>query len=419
MRNLAQRTLGYMLDPKMEGWSHVDKVKGVARKEMHVLSHLAHTLGVDMALLHLESITTPRVLSAVEGIPPNKVQHVLQALYAEAVAHATLTHTGEDWVPGTNKVRAAPLVFEASLLEWDVLYEKQILQLCGRIRASAKKPQKDLAGSLAGQICKAKISQSRDNGALQNATLQVGAGLARVWKVPPAAPPKSQHQARAEWKDALYEGAWASAAQRRSSALQVRRPLPEGRQSNIAYIDKVLSAGKKGALAAQSCKFVPNERHQVACRRLLMGASPGLLGPSLRSMPRWGDLADGVQADLAQCPCQCGVSDGVHLFRECTRTDSVRDKCRQALRDACVLPQDQAVLEGMSVKQQEEHGLMAKIRFRDEVEAQVRPQVAHLWACELARLRPIMLDDLALAKKALREHFDKPPSEMPPPDLAA
>ena len=136
-----------------------------------------------------------------------------------------------------------------------------------------------------------------------------------------------------------------------------------------------------------------------------MGAAPGLLGPSLRSVDQWGLLPEWKQADLVQCPCQCGISDGVHLLRECSRTDQVRDKCRRVLEEACSLPVDQQALLGLSVQQREEYGLMGKSLFSPEVEKEVRLAVAKLWAAELSHLRPVLLDDLARAKRDMARHL--------------
>ena len=412
----CHRILGFMLDSNMEGWGHLSKLKRVAQNEMPILSHLAHTLGVDTALMHLEAVTTPKVLSSVEGVPPQIVQHPLHTLFAEAIARATLTHDGKDWRPGSIKLRMGPLVYESSQLDWDVLYEKQVIQLCGRLRAGAKLSNRGLAGSFAGEICKAKLAQSNPQVGLQNRLLDYGRALAAQWRVHPDTPPKCKVQQHADWKDKLYEGAWASVAQRRSATLLVEPPSRTSRQSNIGYIDKVLSGDKQGCLAAKAHEYVPHEHLQVASRRLLMGASPGLLGPSMRSLDQWGLVPDWKQADLVQCPCQCGISDGVHLLRECSRTDQVRDECRRALEGACSLPSDLQVLQGLSVQQREEHGLMGKLRFSPEVEKAVRLEVARLWAAELSRLRPVLRDDFAQAKSDMarhlsgRLHLDQPSS---------
>ena len=145
-----------------------------------------------------------------------------------------------------------------------------------------------------------------------------------------------------------------------------------------------------------------------------MGVTPGLLGPSLRSLPAWGVLPPNVQSELSQCPCQCGTSDGVHLLRECTRTDDVRDKCRVALEAACVLPADVAALAPLSIRQREEYGLMGQKLFSTEVEKQVRYEVASLWAAETERLRPVLLEDLDVAKRKMHQHLEPRPFRSDP-----
>ena len=57
---------------------------------------------------------------------------------------------------------------------------------------------------------------------------------------------------------------------------------------------------------------------------------------------------------------------------------------------------------------------MGQKLFSTEVEKQVRYEVASLWAAETERLRPVLLDDLDVAKRKMHQHLEPRPFRSDP-----
>ena len=280
---MTHKHLGFHLDQKLTGTSHLHRMRGMARGKEETLEVLGRQ-SEELAVLSLETRVGPSFcnnMELVKNLHTDPVASKMRAGFVQGVRAAMgikkkVCHTGAN-------LGLQPLLTETEVVPWDIQVQTQAVRLAGKLRqGEVQAPSNKLAGELGKALADAKLhttGRTRENSFLQGALPH-----ARKWGTPFAQPVGKL--AKEEWKRCLREAAKEDVEKAGRESLQIRGADPEdgGRQSNTKFV-QLVNRSNIGREARRMRELIPSRTLRVGMKNLKLGALQHARGSQAKTQP--------------------------------------------------------------------------------------------------------------------------------------